>query len=391
MSEHTSSARFVGLTDGLAEDHGATSRSSWATIPRLLQVTAVSTLVAASYWCGRMQHKLGGEALEVETPDSSGFLSLFAQPLPELPVNSRPVVGILSSPCTALEYKWNICRPQDVGYIPSSYVKWLEAAGTRVVPLHHLAPREELLEKLGQVNGVMFPGGGGEEPTWREAANSVFAEVLRINREPGGFLPFWGTCLGFELVVEQMAGRKGDMVPVAMVNVSLPVKFTAAAHRSFLFNEKWGLAGGHKYLQWFQDEPLAYNYHDESLNVKDVQKSPGLRDNIVVLGTVQPEGGEETVALLQVKDLPVYATAFHPEKPQFEWRSDLQINHSEHSVLANGHLAHSFVHLVRRNPNHFKADLDAESTLMESSDSVFQAWIPEAKRQGYFVEIYLLQ
>jgi len=284
-----------------------------------------------------------------------------------------------------------ICRPQDIGYIPTSYVKWLEAAGLRVVPLNHRNSKQELMDKLRKVNGVMFPGGGGEEPVWREAANSVFAEVLRLNREPGGFFPFWGTCLGFELVVEQMASRKGDMVPVGQVNMSLPMKFTPEAYQSFLFNEKWGLAGGRKYLRWFEEEPLAYNYHDESLLLSDVRKSQVLSDSIVVLATVQPVGGPETVSLLQVKGMPVYATSFHPEKPQFEWSSHLQISHSEHAVLANGHLAHSFAHLVRRNPNHFEADIDVASTLMERSVSMFQAYKPEFNREGYFVAIYLLQ
>lgn len=41
----------------------------------------------------------------------------------------------------------------------ADYVKWIEAAGARAVPLHYDAPEPEIDAVLQQVNGVIFPGG----------------------------------------------------------------------------------------------------------------------------------------------------------------------------------------------------------------------------------------
>jgi len=46
-------------------------------------------------------------------------------------------------------------------YIMSSNVELLQSAGARVVPLIRDDPWEVTLEKLGKINGVLYPGGDG--------------------------------------------------------------------------------------------------------------------------------------------------------------------------------------------------------------------------------------
>ena len=47
-------------------------------------------------------------------------------------------------------------------YIAASYIKWAESAGARVVPVHYDASQVEIVTLLGQINGLLFPGGGAD-------------------------------------------------------------------------------------------------------------------------------------------------------------------------------------------------------------------------------------
>jgi gamma-glutamyl hydrolase len=78
-------------------------------------------------------------------------------------------------------------------YVMSSFVKFLEAAGARLVPLVPSMSKEETLEKLKKLNGVFLPGGDGD---YYNYAKFIFEQVLEFNRE-GTFYPIWGTCMGF--------------------------------------------------------------------------------------------------------------------------------------------------------------------------------------------------
>lgn len=69
--------------------------------------------------------------------------------------NLRPVIGVLTQPQrTPLGV--------EVEYVAASYVKFLEAAGARVVPLRYSASEEELRRVFDSINGVLFPGGAAD-------------------------------------------------------------------------------------------------------------------------------------------------------------------------------------------------------------------------------------
>ena len=76
-------------------------------------------------------------------------------------MNEQPVIGILTQ---TLE-KGMQPDPRFEGYtsyIMSSYVKFMESSGARVVPLIYGEPEDVTLEKLSKVDGVLFPGGDGD-------------------------------------------------------------------------------------------------------------------------------------------------------------------------------------------------------------------------------------
>ena len=54
----------------------------------------------------------------------------------------------------------------------------MEAAGARVVPLIMGEPEEVTMEKLSKLDGVLFPGGGGDYTEW---GGKIIAKIIEYN------------------------------------------------------------------------------------------------------------------------------------------------------------------------------------------------------------------
>jgi GMP synthase (glutamine-hydrolysing) len=106
---------------------------------------------------------------------------------------------------------------------------------------------ERLPESLGGIDAVVAMGGPmsvndeGEHP-WLADEKTLIADAVR------GGVPFWGSCLGVQLLASALgAGVRPGPVPEVGV---LPVHATAAAAEDPVFS---GLAWPRPTLQWHQD------------------------------------------------------------------------------------------------------------------------------------------
>ena len=80
-------------------------------------------------------------------------------------VNQTPVIGILSQQ-NPYEFSEDERFLSTDSYMMAAYVKYLEQAGARVVPLIMGEPEEVTMDKLSKLNGVFFPGGNGDYIDW---------------------------------------------------------------------------------------------------------------------------------------------------------------------------------------------------------------------------------
>ncbi|XP_059442074.1 uncharacterized protein LOC132174432 [Corylus avellana] len=99
-------------------------------------------------------------------PDSSRC----AAPNPKL--NYRPVIGILSHPGDGASGR--LSNATNASYIAASYVKFVESAGARVIPLIYNEPPEILFEKLNLVNGVLFTGGWAKTGLYYKVVEAIY-------------------------------------------------------------------------------------------------------------------------------------------------------------------------------------------------------------------------
>ncbi|PKI52774.1 hypothetical protein CRG98_026849, partial [Punica granatum] len=74
----------------------------------------------------------------------SRSLSVPRCPAPDPKLNFRPVIGILSHPGDGASGRLN--NASNASYIAASYVKFVESAGARVIPLIYTEPPEILYE-----------------------------------------------------------------------------------------------------------------------------------------------------------------------------------------------------------------------------------------------------
>ncbi|GAB2284359.1 Gamma-glutamyl hydrolase 2 [Dionaea muscipula] len=118
-------------------------------------------------------------------------------PAPDLKLNFRPVIGILSHPGDGASGRLN--NATTASYIAASYVKFVESAGARVIPLVYNEPREILFKKLNLVNGVLFTGGWAKSGLYFEIVAEIFKKILQKN-DDGQYFPCYAICLGFELL-----------------------------------------------------------------------------------------------------------------------------------------------------------------------------------------------
>ena len=133
--------------------------------------------------------------------------------------NNVPVIGVFTR--ILQKTKTSVVPPDwyHMQYISASYIKWLESAGARSIAIDADSSEEQIKEIFKQVNGVLFPGSvtSGRRKTFttdnkeeeidrptntsQNAARLLWDLAKQANDE-GEVFPIWGTCLGFEWMLD---------------------------------------------------------------------------------------------------------------------------------------------------------------------------------------------
>lgn len=223
--------------------------------------------------------------------------------------NDYPVIGIFAQPTTSKEGNCD----GDCQYIAASYVKYLESSGARVVPINFFASEDELDALLGQLNGVLFPGGGASYPA---AAQYTYDRIKAMNAA-GDFMPLWGTCMGFQWLVIAQSQNPDILDPPSgqldSYNLSLPLDFTAAAAHSRIFANAPA-----NVMQILARENVTMNNHHYGIYPEHFDETESLKSFFSVLSTNEDRQGVAFVSMIEAFDYPIVGSQWHPEKNNFE-------------------------------------------------------------------------
>jgi len=234
-------------------------------------------------------------------------------------------------------------------FISASYVKWIESAGAKVIPIPWDATQNTLSEIFKTINGLILPGGSLNLPGSKYEENSLYLYDLTIAaNDAGDIFPLWGTCQGFEQLLIMTSGNSSILENFNSYGISLPLKFTAKAKDSLIFRELpqnlWGI---------YETEPVCENLHHLGISPESFLAS-NLSTFYDILSTNIDRDGKEFVSVIESLKYPIYGVQWHPERNQYEWTDKEPIDASLNAVDCVQHLADFFVEKCRQNKHIWK-------------------------------------
>ncbi|XP_073717491.1 gamma-glutamyl hydrolase-like [Misgurnus anguillicaudatus] len=175
-------------------------------------------------------------------------------------LNYRPIIGIL-----AQEKLEGDPHAQGSSYIQASYVKHLESAGARVVPIHINQTKEEYVKLFNSINGLLLPGGNADiEKSQCARTAKIFYDLAIKANDASDYFPIWGTCQGFHQLTV-LTSNKNLLTLTDTKAVALPLTFTPGSQNSRMF-KRFPI----DLLQSLAEENITSNFHSWGLSLQRI-------------------------------------------------------------------------------------------------------------------------
>ncbi|KAE8619469.1 hypothetical protein XENTR_v10009802 [Xenopus tropicalis] len=288
-------------------------------------------------------------------------------------LNNRPIIGIVAQEVTDKEF-----FPFGATYIADSYVKFLESAGSRVVPIRLNLPEEEYRKLFKSINGVLFPGGSVDlQVSSFSRTTRIFYKLAVEASSSGHYFPIWGTCMGFQILTALTAGA--DLLSAtAAENISLPLNLTDEVASSRMFHH-----APPDLLRVLSQERVTANFHHFGLTPETFRANKKLSEFYRVLSTNRDTNGVEFISTIEARNHPIYGVQWHPEVNRFQWRSDMSYPHSANAIWTSQYFADFFVNEARKSQNHFLSEEEENAALIYNWTPTYTANI-SGYEQAYF-------
>jgi gamma-glutamyl hydrolase len=296
-------------------------------------------------------------------------------------LNDRPIVGVFTQPSSS---KQGSCGG-DCLYLAASYVKNLEAAGARVVPINYYAGEKELDELFAGLNGIFFVGGGAAFPA---SAQYLFEKTVQAN-DAGDFAPLWGTCMGFQWLLISATRNPNILDPndgtqMDAENYSIPLDF--ASNDILKSSRLYGSAPA-DVMSILATQNVTMNNHHYGIYTEHFRQTSALTSFYSLLSTNKDRKGVDFVSTIEAFKYPIFGVQWHPEKNPFEWAVTAEgvpyeaIDHSPDAIKVAQYMANFFVGQARKSTHRFQ-DVAREQALL------IYNWVPTNTPGGDFVQTY---
>ncbi|EDW73635.1 uncharacterized protein Dwil_GK16552 [Drosophila willistoni] len=288
-----------------------------------------------------------------------------------------PVIGVLVQEV----YKDGLISRHFEGitsYIAASYVKYLEGAGARVVPIWIGRNRTYYDQLLVKINGVLLPGGAtwfNQSGGYADAGEYLIQGAMELN-DRGVFMPIWGTCLGMELLIFKMANEVETRIDCSSQGQSLPLEFKLDYKESRLF-----ASASDNIITIHSKENVTYNWHKFCYTEEDFSKY-GLNESWRVMSVSHDWNNIEFISTVEHRIYPFYGVQFHPEKPLYEF-TKASIPHTSASILSGQYFANFFVNEARRNLQKYSNTVDLDLVLIYNFKPEYTSVLGSSYTQQY--------
>ncbi|KAJ8371508.1 hypothetical protein AAFF_G00307870 [Aldrovandia affinis] len=290
-----------------------------------------------------------------------------------LRLNYRPIIGIL-----AQENILGDPHAQGSSYIAASYVKYLESAGARVVPIRINRTNEEYVKLFHSINGLLLPGGDVDlQKSQYSRSSKIFYDLAIKANDASDYFPIWGTCQGFQQLTV-LTSSKNLLTLTDTKAVALPLTFTPAAQNSRLLK-----TFPKDLLQSLSAENITSNFHSWSLSLQNFTRNVKLKRFYKVL-SINTDSKKEFISTMEAYRYPFYAVQWHPEKSPFEWIDKPGMVHTLSSIRASFHTASFFVSEAMKSQHSFSSPREEEKYLIYNYSPVFRGLSSVFVQNYYF-------
>ena len=165
----------------------------------------------------------------------------------------------------------------------------------------------------------------------------------------GGYFPIWGTCLGYELLMQLVAVDYILSEKCNCKTYSTSLQFSDKAKFSRLFSR-------HTTEQFYAlaTTPITYNNHNLYVTEANFINNKRLRSFFNILATSKSIDEKMTfISAAEGKKYPVYAVQFHPEKNAYMFSPEGKIDHGKTSIEIMQEMSTFFVEECRKNKHSF--------------------------------------
>eukprot|EP00898_Chlorokybus_atmophyticus_P007704 jgi/Chlat1/7935/Chrsp68S07359 len=306
------------------------------------------------------------------------------EPFPHPPmVTVSPLIGILTQPLggeTNSKKNSNASHPGNTtSYIAASYVKFVEMAGGRAVPIFHDAPDWDIERRFRAVNGIIFPGGDAsleENSTFFQTGKKLLEMAMTAN-DAGDYFPIQATCLGYELLVTAISQNhtlfenfhaEDDPAPLIFLDQAANSRFFSHVP-SYMLPELSGL-------------PLAMENHELGVTPETFYSTPSLAEFFRPLSVSVDLENKTYISTVEARNYPITGTQWHPEKNAFEFGLD-KIPHTLAAIKLTQAVANYFVSDARRSSHKPKDEVELNDLLVYNYPIIYTG-----RKPGSFFQMY---
>ena len=210
-------------------------------------------------------------------------------------LNDRPIIGILAMKITDKTifkyFKWT----KGKSYIGASYVKWLQSAGARIVPIRDNISRKNLTYLFKSINGILYPGGevNLEDSGYYKTGKTLFHKIVKANNK-GNYFPAMGICRGSQAIPVYAENDLNVLSETDSENISLPLKLTKDYKKTHMFGN---ISDSLKKIM--TTEKIAPHYHKNGIKPEEFEKRKKLKKHFRILATNKDRKGKEFVSIFE--------------------------------------------------------------------------------------------
>lgn len=299
-------------------------------------------------------------------------------------VNDRPTIGIVAMESHGDKIIKESPHADKKDYFGASFVKLVESAGGRAVPIKEDDTDIEVKHLLRKINGVVLPGGDSNlGDTGYERISKLVIDFSRSEAKKNVIFPVLGICRGSQMII-RADSAEDILVPTDSLNLSLPLEFTKEASQSRLF--------GHAppgLVKVLKTKAITFNAHEMGVPVKIFYEDDDLVRRYRIISTNFDRNGVEFISTFEGRDVPLYGLQWHPEKALAIYNPALAIDHTIYSITVAQYIANTFMSDARQNSNRFASRPDEENNLLFKYTPTYIGNITETPYEQIYIFDYV--